>query len=201
MVSRLFTLAGLVAVIIALVGVPLTYAVSWYEITVLLLVLPGAAAVIISLDIHRRVIKNTRRWNRWQRSVDERIERLCDGIEEMRQSRAELMNRVVSVKKGVAGLNQATDDIERGVVDLSQHHADLKQDILTELREIRQPKARADVVSPEDLRGTVRLIQAQYEGRLDRAQGSLDDAVRILRMQLGESTPPNADQGRAKQAE
>lgn len=52
-----------------------------------------------------------------------------------------------------------------------------------------RPPARADVPTREDLVGTVGVLQAQYTGRLDRAQRSLDDAVQALRAHLDATTP------------
>lgn len=52
-----------------------------------------------------------------------------------------------------------------------------------------QPRARADVATYDDLIGTVRVIQAQYTGRLDHAQHSLDEAVRALRAHIDATTP------------
>lgn len=69
------------------------------------------------------------------------------------------------------------------------------------LSRVQQPRARADVATHEDLVGTVRVIQARYEGRLDRAQTSLNEAVRVLRTQVDPSlhpTPPEHS-GRADQ--
>lgn len=47
-----------------------------------------------------------------------------------------------------------------------------------------RPPARAEAPTYDDLLGTVRVIQAQYTGRLDRAQSSLDEAVQALQAQL-----------------
>lgn len=49
--------------------------------------------------------------------------------------------------------------------------------------------ARADGPTHDDLIGTVKVIQAQYTGRLDRAQRSLDEAVEALRAHL-DAMPP-----------
>ncbi|SEE98312.1 hypothetical protein [Ruania alba] len=44
-----------------------------------------------------------------------------------------------------------------------------------------KPEPRATPgVSPDDLMGTVRLLQAQYVGRLDRSQAALEEAAAAL---------------------
>lgn len=58
--------------------------------------------------------------------------------------------------------------------------ADLDRRLESLATAVARPPARADVPSYEDLVGTVGVIQARYEGRIDRAQASLDEAVQAL---------------------
>lgn len=132
--SKLLRLAALIVVVLAVVATPITYAIGWYELTVLLLATPAAMASAVALDVHRRVSRDGQRSRRWQKEID----------------------RQVAI--------------------------------------LQRPPARADGLTHEDLLGAIRVIQAQHEGRLERAQGSLDEAVRTLRANLpppGESGDPN----------
>ena len=47
-------------------------------------------------------------------------------------------------------------------------------------RPVAAPASAASTSTEEDLMGTIRLLQAQYVGRLDRAQDSLDLATAAL---------------------
>lgn len=122
--SKLLRLAALIVVVLTVVATPITYALGWYELTVLLLAIPGAVASAVALDVHRRVSRDGQRSRRWQKEMD----------------------RQVAV--------------------------------------LQRPPARADALTHEDLLGAIRLIQDQHEGRLERAQSSLDEAVRTLRAHL-----------------
>src|SRR5690606_10798990 len=52
-----------------------------------------------------------------------------------------------------------------------------------------QPVTEAPPVSDIDVIGAVRVLQAQYTGRLDRMQESIDQAVAIVRAE-GHAAPP-----------
>lgn len=75
-------------------------------------------------------------------------------------------------------------DVRRRVAEQARRaetwRADLDRRLETLSTAVTRPPARADVPSYEDLVGTVGVIQARYEGRLDRAQASLDEAVQAL---------------------
>ena len=55
-------------------------------------------------------------------------------------------------------------------------------------------QASAPVTSEEDLMGTIRLLQAQYVGRLDRAQDSLELATTALLAAAEDRDRPRAAQ-------
>lgn len=117
-------LLAMTVVVVAVVGAPVAYALSWPALALALVAVPGAVAAAVALDVRRRLAERTRRAEAWQADLDRTLERLATAV--------------------------------------------------------ARPPARADVPSHEDLLGTVRVIQAQYEGRIDRAQASLDEAVRAL---------------------
>lgn len=52
-----------------------------------------------------------------------------------------------------------------------------------------QPVTEAPPVSDIDVIGAVRVLQAQYTGRLDRMQESIDQAVAVVRAE-GRAAPP-----------
>lgn len=55
-------------------------------------------------------------------------------------------------------------------------------------REVTPPAETAPATSPDDLLGAIRLLQAQYVGRLDRAQATLEAAAE----ELSAATRPGA---------
>lgn len=55
--------------------------------------------------------------------------------------------------------------------------------------ELLRRAARAEAATQDDVLGTVRLIQEQYVGRLDRAQAELEEAAAALRHAAGSSQP------------
>lgn len=55
--------------------------------------------------------------------------------------------------------------------------------------ELPGPTSVAPTAAPEDVVGAVRLLQAQYVGRLDRMQTTLDEALVALRDRDDASTP------------
>ncbi|GAA1149568.1 hypothetical protein [Ornithinicoccus hortensis] len=67
------------------------------------------------------------------------------------------------------------------------------------VRSSRAPKApkpaatQSPAVSEVDIVGAVKVLQAQYVGRMDRLQTSLDEAVALVRDERA-ATPPRSDQ-------
>lgn len=55
--------------------------------------------------------------------------------------------------------------------------------------ELLRRAARAEAATQDDVLGTVKLIQEQYVGRLDRAQAELAEAAAALRHAAGSSQP------------
>lgn len=61
-------------------------------------------------------------------------------------------------------------------------------------RSVAAPAKAAPAATEEDLMGTIRLLQAQYVGRLDRAQDSLELATTALLAAAEERTRAGAQQ-------
>lgn len=61
-------------------------------------------------------------------------------------------------------------------------------------RPMAAPASSAPATTEEDLLGTIRLLQAQYVGRLDRAQDSLELATTALLAATQERDPSRATQ-------
>src|SRR5690625_3228639 len=145
---------------------------SLEPVALALVALPGAVAAVLLLDIRTRLRVRTRRAASWQRGVDERLSSLEGAV------------RRLPVHPEVA----VPGDVERAVDAITER-------IQAAENALERPPVRAGAATHEDLIGTVRVIQAQYEGRLDRAQASLDEAVRALRAELEESATGRGEVG------
>lgn len=157
---------GLVAV--AVIGVPAASALSLDALALALVALPGAVAAALLLDVRTRLRTRNRRAEAWQRATDRRI----DALE---QSLARLPTR---------GQVSTPKDVSSAAGQVTSRLTEVQDQLTATTQRLENPPARAGVPTHEDLLGTVRVLQAQYEGRLDRAQSSLDEAVRALREQL-----------------
>lgn len=156
--SKLLSVA-LVAV--AVIGAPLASALSFDHVALGLVALPGAVAAALLLDVRTRVRTRHRRAEAMNRALDRRLDEI-----EAALGRLPSRDQVATPSH----VRSAAARVEAQVATSASQT----------VQALERPPARTGVPTHEDLIGTVRLIQAQYEGRLDRAQRSLDDAVRAL---------------------
>ena len=73
-------------------------------------------------------------------------------------------------------------------LDTDRRVRELRSFVKTQVATIDTTGGRA-APSQEDVVGTVRALQAQYTGRLDRMQESIDQAVAVVRAE-GRAVPP-----------
>lgn len=148
-------------VVLALIGLPIAYGLGQQLVTVLFAVAPSAVAAVVAVDLHRQTRRHLRDELEWKRTADRRLRAIQHSQERF--------------------------DERRTNADLTQ--ADAVDGILAP-RELAQQQslARADAVTHEDLLGAVKVLQAGYEGRLDRAQAVLEAAVHVLKIERGASS-------------
>lgn len=163
--SKLLSIALLA---VAVIGAPVAVLLSFEAVALGLAALPGAIAAALALDIRTRTRAQARSTAAWQRSTDARLGQLEHGLERV-PTRAQVV---------------AAEDVERIVQGLEDR---VVEQIRTTREALERPPVRADVPTHDDVLGTVRVIQARYEGRLDRAQAALDETVAALRAQLKDS--------------
>lgn len=165
-------LLAVVLVVVAMIGAPVAQALSFEAVALGLVALPGVVAAALVLDVRTRGRVSARATAAWQRSADKRLGELEQALERLPQGAQ------------VSG----PDDLNRAVQVITERIQAAEQTL-------ERPPVRAGIPTHDDLIGTVRVIQAQYEGRLDRAQSSLDEAVRALRDQLAQASPGRDEQG------
>lgn len=171
-------------VILAVVGAPLTYALDLPLVAILLATVPGAIAACVSIDLHRRARDRHVDQVERQRTADRRL-RALQRISAQRNEQLDTMaDRVES--------HRANDEC---------WHTEVGKRLEVVQKLVKQPPlARADAVTQQDLLGSLEVLQAGYEGRLDRAQSALEEATRAIRAgkDLGNEDP--APQSQASDA-
>lgn len=148
--------------VVAVIGAPLASSLSFDAVALGIVALPGAIAAALLLDVRTRIRVRHRRDEAMHRALERRFEELERALDEL-------------PRRGQVATAQ---DVRRAAAKVE---AEVTSSASRTVEALERPPARAGVPTHEDLIGTVRVIQAQYEGRLDRAQRSLDEAVRALR--------------------
>lgn len=101
-VRKLVLLLGLAATAVVVVMLPIAATLSWPRVMVTLAAVPGIIAAVVSLEIFRRITRNTLRWNRWQKSAAMTLADLSHEVADLKKSSADLTGRMKGLTQKIA---------------------------------------------------------------------------------------------------